>query len=248
MLFKKYKKIFKVKKIKFKNIIHFFRQRRQWLKLGGHISVYYPILTDYNDEAGTIGGHYFHQDLLVANFIFKNNPKKHIDIGSRIDGFVAHIASFRKIEVIDIRPIKNNIHENINFIQMNFMNSDLSQITDSLSCLHAIEHFGLGRYNDPIDPKGHIKGLENLIKLLKLGGYLYISFPISTKDEIYFNAHRVFHPLSILKIDAVKEKLTLERFDYIDDNGNLHLNKDILEIKTLPKYGCGIYTFKKINN
>lgn len=24
---------------------------------------------------------------------------------------------------------------------------------DSLSCLHALEHFGLGRYGDPIDPK-----------------------------------------------------------------------------------------------
>jgi hypothetical protein len=30
---------------------------------------------------------------------------------------------------------------------------------DSLSCLHALEHFGLGRYGDPIDPRGHEKGI-----------------------------------------------------------------------------------------
>jgi len=46
-------------------------------------------------KAETASGHYFHQDLLVAGKIFKNNPIKHVDIGSRMDGFIAHVASFR---------------------------------------------------------------------------------------------------------------------------------------------------------
>ncbi len=48
--------------------------------------------------------HYFHQDLLLANRIFKARPRNHVDVGSRVDGFVAHVASFRPIEVLDLRP------------------------------------------------------------------------------------------------------------------------------------------------
>jgi len=63
-------------------------------------------LDDRFDQSGTASGHYFHQDLLVASRIFINNPEKHVDIGSRIDGFVAHVASFREIEVFDIRSLE----------------------------------------------------------------------------------------------------------------------------------------------
>ena len=35
---------------------------------------------------------------------------------SRIDGFVSHVASFRKIEVMDISPLKISIHKNIKFV------------------------------------------------------------------------------------------------------------------------------------
>ena len=79
------------------------------------------ILFDYSDNAGNYKGHYFHQDLLVANFIYEQNPKRHIDIGSRVDGFVAHVASFRKIEVIDVRSLTKSKHKNIQFRQMDFM-------------------------------------------------------------------------------------------------------------------------------
>ena len=67
-----------------------------------------PILTDFYDMAGNAKGHYFYQDLLVSQFIFKDNPLNHLDIASRIDGFVAHVASFRKIEISDIRNLENS--------------------------------------------------------------------------------------------------------------------------------------------
>jgi hypothetical protein len=115
---------------------------------------------------------------LVARIIRDHNPKRHIDIASRIDGFVAHVASYREIEVVDVRPLPNSEHENIKFRQDDLMNpQDLGQ-TDSLSCLHAIEHFGLGHYTDPSAINGHIKGITNLVSLVSKGGRLYISFPI----------------------------------------------------------------------
>src|SRR6056297_3726527 len=63
----------------------------------------YPMLDERFKTSGTMSGHYFHQDLYVARQIFFNKPKRHIDIGSRTDGFVAHVAVFREIEIIDIR-------------------------------------------------------------------------------------------------------------------------------------------------
>ena len=158
----------------------YLREYFAFKQAGGKVDKLFPIYSDYREQAGTATGHYFHQDLLIASYIQKSNPVCHIDVGSRVDGFVAHVASFRAIEVIDVRTLKNTGHENIKFRQMDMMNPNAVQvdICDSLSCLHAIEHFGLGRYGDPIDPNGHLIGFRNLLKMLKSGGTLYISFPI----------------------------------------------------------------------
>ena len=184
---------------------------------------------------------------MVARLIHDHNPKRHIDIASRVDGFVAHVASYREIEVVDVRPLPKSEHENITFRQADLMNAqDLGQ-TDSLSCLHAIEHFGLGRYTDPIDINGHIKGITNLVSLVSKGGRLYISFPIGQADEVHFNAHRVFHVTSIFDHPSIQQHMTLQRFDYVDDSGDLHLDTSVTEVDKAIKYGCGIYTFEKSN-
>lgn len=236
----------KLKRIKY--LPKFLSQRLRFKKLGGNITHNSMILGDYSASAGTASGHYFHQDLLVASLIKKHNPKRHIDIGSRIDGFVAHVASFREIDVIDIRSLDKSVHDNINFIQKDMMNKNLLEenITDSISCLHAIEHFGLGRYGDEIDVNGHIEGFNNIIKMLSLSGKLYISFPIGKTNEIHFNSQRVFHPLDIFSWNKSSSNIILKRFDFVDDKGNLHKNKDISKDCNNINYGCGIYTFQKV--
>ena len=233
-----------------RNLPEFFSHRKLFARNGGKITHNYPILTDFSNSAGTAKGHYFHQDLLVANFINKSNPTRHIDIGSRIDGFVAHVAAFRKIETVDIRPLHNTAHSNIKFLQKDVMKDDDSEpeITDSISCLHAIEHFGLGRYGDPIDPKGHIQGFNNILKMLKVGGTLYISFPIGIANEVHFNAHRVFKADDIFSWTDDSVGLELLRFDYVDDGGDLLLNVPIESALSNISYGCGIYTLKKLSH
>ncbi len=228
----------------------YIRQSLEFAKLGGKITNRNPILSEWGDQAGSAKGHYFHQDLLVASFVNQKSPVRHVDIGSRIDGFVAHVASFRQIDVVDIRPLENLGHDNISFFQMDLMDSlnVHKDCTDSISCLHAIEHFGLGRYGDPIDPNGHIKGFNNIIKMLKPQGQLYISFPIASCNEVHFNSERVFHPRDIFTWSESIDLLKLMRFDYIDDNGNLHKNADIQSIGSDLYYGCGIYTFRKLGN
>ena len=97
------------RKFSIKGYLEFRRNLKQFKKLMGPnpdliLAKNKPILGENTSESGVKGGHYFHQDLLVARRVFQNQPYKHIDIGSRTDGFVAHVASFRELEVFDIRP------------------------------------------------------------------------------------------------------------------------------------------------
>lgn len=232
----------RVKRLRF--LSKFYRQKFNFLRSGGKITHIFPIVTDFSDSAGIASGHYFHQDLLVSQYIFIDKPKRHLDVGSRIDGFVAHVASFREVEVLDIRELKETNHSNIKFKKFDLMNEVPENYTDSLSCLHTIEHFGLGRYGDPIDPKGYLRGFNNLINMLSPGGKLYISFPIGKRNEVHFNAHRVFHPSDIFL--WAPGKLDLIGFDYVDDSGDLHKDKAREVQDTSVNYGCGIYSFQKI--
>lgn len=229
-----------------KSRIRFLKDYIYFKNAGGRIDKFFPIYSDYKEPAGSAVGHYFHQDLLVANYIAKNSPVRHIDIGSRIDGFIAHVAAFRSIEVIDVRELKNTGHDNIFFKKMDLMNLESVEpnICDSLSCLHAIEHFGLGRYGDPINPNGHLLGFKNLLRMLKSNGILYISFPIGSCDAVQFNAHRIFKPDSIFSWQN-ENPIELLNFSYVDDTGNLHKEVSIDSVPKNIKYGCGIYSFRK---
>jgi SAM-dependent methyltransferase len=207
-----------------------------------------PYPHEKKQQSGTAKGHYFHQDLLVARRIFLSQPEKHVDVGSRIDGFVAHVAAFRPIEVLDIRPLDTQIH-NIQFKQADLMSPPptMAGYCDSLSCLHAIEHFGLGRYGDPIDFEGHLKGLNSLYTILKPGGILYLSCPIGSQ-RIEFNAHRVFD-LKYL-ISLFEGRFKIRAFSYVDDHGDLHENVTMTEHMISSnfgcQYGCGIFELIKI--
>lgn len=207
----------------------------------------YPILTDKNDQGGIMNGHYFHQDLYVARLIHGANPKKHLDIGSRTDGFVAHVAAFREIEIIDIRPIQSKV-KNILFRQANLMDlpSDLINYCDSISSLHAIEHFGLGRYGDPIDYFGYLKAIRNIAKILNPNGTFYFSVPIGPQ-RIEFNAHRVFS-LAYL-IEMLSENFTIQQFSLVDDKGDFFEDIELKEKNMLSnfncQYGCGIFICRK---
>jgi hypothetical protein len=207
-----------------------------------------PFLSDRFDEGGSTNGHYFHQDLLVAQRIFEIKPITHLDIGSRVDGFVAHVASFRKIEVLDLRPTQAKV-ENISFKTADLMKIDdnFSNYCDSLSCLHALEHFGLGRYNDPIRFDGYLDGLDSMYKILNNGGKFFLSVPIG-KQRVEFNAHRVFSMRYLLRL--FKDKYTIDYFSFVDDKGDLHKNIEMTN-EEIDKnfdchYGCAIFEMTKL--
>lgn len=201
----------------------------------------FPDLLDRYESAGNLPRHYFWQDLWGARKIFRSGVKRHYDIGSRLDGFIAHCLPFCEIVMLDIRPLSMQI-QNLQFQQTNCM--DMNQISDgsiaSLSSFHAIEHFGLGRYGDPIDPLGHQKAFAEMKRIVCDDGSIYFGVPIGIQ-RIEFNAHRIFDPLEIIRLF---EGFELVEFSAIDDNDAFHENVAAGNYRTL-KYGCGLFHFKK---
>jgi len=206
-----------------------------------------PCLHDWYEEGGATEDEYFWQDLLVAGMVFEAKPERHVDIGSRVDGFIAHVASFREIEVFDIRPITTKI-PGVSFRQADLMKplEGMAGYCDSLSCLHSLEHFGLGRYGDTIDPKGFERGLANMACLLRKDGTFYLSVPIGI-DRVEFNANRVFDPRVIVGL-ALQHSLRLSTLTLIQSGGRvetLALDEAQLSRLATQRYALGIFVFKK---
>ena len=201
----------------------------------------FPILTDRYASAGHAEGHYFHQDLWAAKKIFKASPGQHLDIGSRIDGFIAHLLTFMPVTIVDIRPLVSKI-DGLTYLQDDATSLSMlpTDSVQSLSSLHAAEHFGLGRYSDPIDPNACFAFINSLQRVLAPGGKLYFSVPVG-RERVEFNAHRVFSPSTILKRFSL---LRLESFSFVGDDGTLYPNTAPLELPA-SEMACGLFEFSK---
>jgi hypothetical protein len=200
----------------------------------------YPALHDWFEHAGTLPRHYFLQDLWGARKVFESGVKEHFDIGSRVDGFVAHCLCFTDVVMLDIRRLDIPV-AGLSFKRANCMNMDIaSGSIQSLSSFHAIEHFGLGRYGDPIDPLGYLKALREMQRVVAIGGRIYLGVPVG-RQRLEFNAHRVFDPVMIA---ALFEGFRLIEFSVIDDADALHEGENPQAWRHLD-FGCGLFVFEK---
>ncbi len=208
-------------------------------------SILRPMIKDRYESGGTVNS-YFWQDLWAAQLIFTNQPEEHYDIGSRLDGFISHILSFGiPVNMIDIRPLPMKI-AGLHTIVDNA--TDMNQFEDSsiasLSALCSLEHFGLGRYGDPIDPEACFRCFDAIQKKVKRGGKIYISVPIG-KERLEFNAHRIFCAETI---KTCFDKCMLLEFSCTAD-GRIERN---VELKKYDADTCnggdrfGLFYFEKI--
>lgn len=204
----------------------------------------WPIIRDKYTTAGAVGN-YFWQDLWAARLVIASGAKQHFDIASRLDGFIAHLlAAGVDVSMIDVRPFPEKV-EHLHAIVDDA--TSLRQISDnsieSLSALCSLEHFGLGRYGDPIDPEACFKCFDNIQRKLKKNGRLYISLPIG-KERLEFNAHRVFYPSTVIENFS---SLTLEEFS-CTAQGKIEYNVDIHKYDNdlhNGNYRYGLFYFTK---
>jgi SAM-dependent methyltransferase len=196
----------------------------------------YPCLSDRTSST-PFDPHYFYQGAWLARRVAANTPTRHIDVGSSVL-MISVLSAQVPTTFVDIRPLETDLPD---------LKSIAGSITAlpfdtksqaSVSCLHVIEHIGLGRYGDPIDADGARKGLAELQRVVAPGGRLYLSTPVG-RARVCFNAHRVFDPQAII---AGLPELELYAFSLVDDAGRLNSNCDPSRAASL-EYGCGFFEF-----
>lgn len=195
---------------------------------------------DRFEHAGALPRHYFHQDLWAAKKLFAAGTKEHVDVGSRIDGFIAHLLIFCRVTYVDVRPFEL---EWDGFAFRKGLITDLpfgDGSVPSLSSLHVIEHVGLGRYGDPVDPEGPWKAAQELIRVLAPGGRLLIGVPTG-RERVCFDAHRVFDPQTTKDMFS---GLELVDFSFVNDQ-NRFVPSIPFEEARLADHGCGLFEFRK---
>lgn len=184
-----------------------------------------PILTDKYVEMGCVH-QYFWQDLWAAKLVYKNKPANHFDIGSRLDGFISHIlATGIPIKVIDVRPFPVKIPGMETIVADATMLQEIENSSiESLSALCSLEHFGLGRYGDEINPEACFQCFKQIQKKVKPGGKIYISVPIG-KEKIQFNAHRIFYASTVIENFNECQLLEFSTCDEKEIKRNTPINK-----------------------
>lgn len=185
--------------------------------------------------------HYFYQGAWLARRIRGANSSRHVDVGSSVltmSVLSAHVPT----TFVDYRPLDVSLPGLTSVagdvLALPFADGSLA----SLSCLHVIEHIGLGRYGDTLDPLGSIKAARELQRVLARDGSLYLSLPVG-RERVCFNAHRVHLPKTVV---GMFPQLELIEFSYVDDGGRL-IERAVIEEAANLDYGCGLFHFRKLS-
>lgn len=220
-----------------KQFIWFFKTYKEFNKnknMKFNMLRFEPCLND-NLSYTPLEPTYFFQDSWAAKHIFDLKPSHHYDIGSSAQT-IGILSQFIPITMIDIRPIELKL-PNLFFQQGSILNLPFQDNSiDSLSSLCVIEHIGLGRYGDPIDPYGSEKAIKEIRRVLKINGVLLFSIPVDSENTIYFNAHRAFTRQYILEL--------FNDFELLDEK--YHYGTKLFDEYDAKKgFGTGLYMLKK---
>ncbi|MBC7804135.1 MAG: DUF268 domain-containing protein [Candidatus Parcubacteria bacterium] len=227
----------------FFHLPRYFREWRRYSQMAGpgapRLGDAYPCLDDWG-ETTPFDPHYFYQGAWLARSVAARHPAQHVDVGSSVLMLSVLSATTETLH-IDYRPLQAQLRglrcEAGDILDLKIADASI----ESLSCLHVIEHIGLGRYGDPIDPDGSRKAAAQLARVLARGGRLYLSTPVG-RERVCFNAHRVFAPETIVSMLA---PLRLDAFSLTDDAGTFRQSVPLEAAQGLD-YGCGMFEFTRV--
>lgn len=196
-----------------------------------------------DDDTGHLpfDAHYVYHTAWAARVVAELRPSKHIDISS-YTYFSTLLSAFVPLEFYDYRPAEISLSNlkcgAADLCQLEFADQSI----ESLSCMHTIEHIGLGRYGDPMDANGDKRALAELERVVAPGGSLIVVVPVG-KPRIQFNAHRIYDP-QMLK--DYLPNLQLHRWALLPDDTSAGLNEaPSRELALQQRYGCGCFWFKR---
>ena len=198
----------------------------------------WPCLDDRTSETN-FDTHYIYHPAWAIRRIKEMAPAKHIDISSTLH-FCSMLSAYMPVEFYDYRPAALTLSglksEKADLTNLFFETDSI----ESLSCMHTIEHIGLGRYGDPIEPDGDIKAINELKRVTAKGGSLYFVTPVG-KPRIQFNAHRVY---SFEMISSYFTGFELLDFSLVKDDG-IYVSPAEPSLVAAQYYGCGCFHFQK---
>ena len=226
---------------------------RDWLryKAAGGVAKFfdwYPCVLDKTSTTA-FDPQYFYQAVWGFRKINASSVNEHVDVGSEI-GFVGMLSAVTNVTFVDIRPVSIQL-EGFSCKEGSIVSLPFEAGTvDSLSCMHVIEHIGLGRYGDPLDPEGSKKACHELERVVSPGGVLYISVPIfGDKDasmKVYFNGFRNF---GIKDVISYFPNLKLVSFSMVNGNGDFVQNVEHEKVSIIMSgfvdSALGMFEFRK---
>jgi len=212
----------------------------------------YPRLSDAS-KTSHFDRHYVYYTSWAARILARTKPALHVDIGSDLR-FVTLVSAFLPIEHYDYRPASLHLPNLTSGFADLFALPFPTGSVKSLSCMHVVEHIGLGRYGDPLDYDGDLKAIGELNRVIAAGGDLIFVVPVG-KPKILFNAHRVY---SYQQIMSYFPDFTLREFALIPDEESVGIMtvektelasaKSVAEMERIAdsqEYGCGCFWFTR---
>lgn len=200
----------------------------------------YPCLLDRKSTNPFDAQYYYQIYWLFKKLVNKHQHiRKHVDIASKYE-ISAVLSLLIKTDYVDIRKIPAKL-PNLRIVVSDI--TDLGYASgsqESISCLHVLEHIGLGRYGDKLNPEGTRIACGELKRILKSGGSLYVSVPVG-KSRICFNAHRILPADTYL---TYFKGLKLKSFSLVDDKGVYWENSDVRSTNQFD-FACGLFHFEK---
>ncbi len=112
-------------------------------------------------------------------------------------------------------------HPRLNTMTADEFNEN-NRLFDGAISISSVEHSGLGRYGDPLDPDGDLKAMKALAGRLRKDGLCYLAVPIGI-DQILWNAHRVY--------GRARLPLLIRGFEIVDSFGLVDSDFDVDEHK-----------------
>jgi hypothetical protein len=201
-----------------------------------------PCLVDWTEKTG-FEPHYVYHPAWAVRKVKEISPEKHVDISSTLH-FASMLSAYIPVDFYDYRPAAFFLPG------LNCGSADLMKLpfadgsVESISCMHTIEHIGLGRYGDPINPSGDLRAAKELVRVTARGGNLLVVVPVG-RSRLCFNAHRIYSHAQLL---GMFEGVSLKEFALVPDD---YLEKGLLydeeaeRVVDSQEWGCGCYWFVK---